>query len=99
PNPTRGSILFIGPLLFLSMSCSPPLHMVWDDHQPVLHPQEPQALPESQGLLVVYSERYDKPIAFDEGPTLVRRPIQLHDDEGQFLEELNFNPMNDDPTS
>ena len=94
---TIGTVLFVGPLLFLSMSCSPPLHIFWDDHQSVLRPQESQALLQSQGLLVVYSERYDNPN--EGGPILYRRPVQLYNDKGQFLEEYNYNPVNDDPIS
>ena|SRR5215813_9501117 len=91
------TVLLVAPLLFLSTGCSPPLQVLWDDHQPVLSPRESQRLTQPQGLLIVYSERYDKPD--EESPIIVRRPVQLYSDEGQFLEEYNYNPMNDDPIS
>jgi hypothetical protein len=62
----------------------------------VVRSQEPQGL-QTQGLLIVYSERYDKP--GEESPIIVRRPIQLYSDKGQFLEEYDYNPVNDDPIS
>ena len=94
---TIGTVLLVAPLLFLSTGCYSPLQVTWDDHQPVLSPQESQRLLQPQGLLIVYSERYDKPD--EESPILVRRPIQLYNDKGQFLEEYNYNPVNDDPIS
>src|SRR5882724_4157788 len=96
---TIGTVLVVAPLLFLSTGCSPPLHVLWDDHQPVLRPQESQGLFQPQGLLIVYSERYDKPEGFDESSIIARRPVQLYNDKGQFLEEYNYNPVNDDPIS
>src|SRR6266481_854887 len=87
--------LFVVTLLCLSTSCAPPLHVPWDDHQPVLTPQESQSLLQPQGRLLVYSERYDKPD--EDSPILVRRPIHLFNDKGQFLEEYNDTPLNDDP--
>jgi hypothetical protein len=92
-----GTVLFVGPLLFLSMSCAPPLRIFWDDHRPVLSPQQGQAQLQAQGRLIVYSERYDKPD--EDSSILIRRPIQLYDDEGQFLAEYNDTPVNDDPIS
>src|SRR5713101_1573011 len=94
---TIGTVLLVAPLLFLSTGCYSPLQVTWDDHQPVLSPQESQRLLQPQGLLIVYSERYDKPD--EESPIIVRRPIQLYNDKGQFLEEYNYNPVNDDPIS
>ena len=94
---TIGTVLVVAPLLFLSTGCSPPLQVTWDDHQPVLSPQESQRLLQPQGLLIVYSERYDKP--GEESPIIVRRPIQLYSDKGQFLEEYDYNPVNDAPIS
>src|SRR5215510_3067356 len=58
---TIGTMLFVAPLLFLSTSCAPPLHVPWDNHLPVVSPQESRRLSPPQGLLIVYSERYDKP--------------------------------------
>ncbi len=95
--PTIGTVLFVVPLLCLSPGCFSPLQVSWDDHQPVLTPQESQRLIQPQGLLIVYSERYDKPD--EEISITVRRPIQLYSDKGQFLEEYNYNPVNDDPIS
>ncbi len=93
---TIGTVLLVAPLLFLSTGCYSPLQVTWDDHQPVVRSQEPQGL-QPQGLLIVYSERYDKP--GEESPIIVRRPIQLYSDKGQFLEEYDYNPVNDDPIS
>ncbi len=90
-------MFLVAPLLFLSTGCYSPLQVTWDDHQPVLSPQESQSLLQPQGLLIVYSERYDKP--GEESPIIVRRPIQLYSDKGQFLEEYDYNPVNDDPIS
>ena len=94
---TIGTVLVVAPLLFLSTGCSSPLQVTWDDHLPVVRSQESQGLLQSQGLLIVYSERYDKPD--EEISITVRRPVQLYDDKGQFLEEYNYNPANDDPIS
>ena len=94
---TVGTVLLVAPLLFLSTGCSPPLQVTWDDHLPVVRSQESQRLIQPQGLLIVYSERYDKPD--EEISITVRRPIQLYSDKGQFLEEYNYNPVNDDPIS
>ena len=94
---TVGTVLLVAPLLFLSTGCSPPLQVTWDDHLPVVRSQESQRLIQLQGLLIVYSERYDKPD--EEISIIVRRPIQLYSDKGQFLEEYNYNPVNDDPIS
>ena len=94
---TIGTVLVVAPLLFLSTGCSPPLQVTWDDHLPMVRSQESQRLIQLQGLLIVYSERYDKPD--EEISITVRRPVQLYDDKGQFLEEYNYNPVNDDPIS
>jgi len=94
---TIGTVLVVAPLLFLSTGCSPPLQVTWDDHLPMVRSQESQRLIQLQGLLIVYSERYDKPD--EESSITVRRPIQLYSDKGQFLEEYNYNPVNDDPIS
>ena len=94
---TIGMVLLVAPLLFLSTGCSPPLQVTWDDHLPVVRSQESQRLIQPQGLLIVYSERYDKPD--EEISIIVRRPIQLYSDKGQFLEEYNYNSVNDDPIS
>ena len=94
---TIGTMLFVAPLLFLSTSCAPPLHVPWDNHLPVVSPQESRRLSPPQGLLIVYSERYDKPD--EESPIIIRRPVQLYNDEGQFLQEYNYAPVNDDPIS
>ena len=94
---TIGTVLLVAPLLFLSTGCSPPLQVIWDDHLPVVRSQESQRLIQPHGLLIVYSERYDKPD--EEISITVRRPVQLYDDKGQFLEEYNYNPANDDPIS
>src|SRR5712692_4047600 len=95
----RRTVLLVAPLLFLSTGCYSPLHVLWDDHQPVLSPQESRRLFQPQGLLIVYSERYDKPEGLDESSIIARRPVQLYNDKGQFLEEYNYNPVNDDPIS
>ena len=95
---TIGTGLFIASLLFLSTGCYSPLQITWDDHQPLLSPQESQRLLRPQGLLIVYSERYDKPE--DDSPlSAARRPIRLYDDKGRFLGEYNHTPVNDDPVS
>lgn len=96
---TIGTVLLVAPLLFLSTGCYSPLQVTWDDHQPVLSPQESRRLFQPQGLLIVYSERYDKPEGLDESSIITRRPVQLYNDKGQFLEEYNYNPVNDDPIS
>ena len=95
---TIGTGLFVASLLFLSTGCYAPLQITWDDHQPLLSPQESQRLLRPQGLLIVYSEHYDKPE--EDSPLIAaRRPIRLYDDKGQFLEEYNHTPVNDDPIS
>ena len=94
---TIGTVLLVAPLLFLSTGCYSPLQVTWDDHLPVVRSQESQGLLQSQGLLIVYSERYDKPD--EEISIIVRRPVQLYSDKGQFLEEYDYNPVNDDPIS
>src|SRR6266516_1292007 len=94
---TIGTVLLVAPLLFLSTGCSPPLQVTWDDHLPVVRSQESRRLFQPQGLLIVYSERYDKP--YLEESLLCRRPVQLYSEKGQFLEEYNYNPANDDPIS
>jgi hypothetical protein len=50
---TIRTVLVVAPLLFLSTSCYSPLQITWDDHQPVLSPQESQRLLQPQGLLIV----------------------------------------------
>src|SRR5438552_17271611 len=87
---TIGTVLVVAPLLFLSTGCSPPLQVTWDDHLPMVRSQESQGLLQPQGLLIVYSERYDKPD--EEISITVRRPVQLYDDNGQFFEEYNIYP-------
>jgi hypothetical protein len=95
---TIGTGLFVAPLLFLSTGCYSPLQITWDDRQLVLSPQESQRLLQPQGLLIVYSEHYDKPEE-DSPLSAARRPIRLYDDKGQFLGEYNHTPVNDDPVS
>ena len=90
--------LFVASLLFLSTGCYAPLPITWDDHQPLLRPQESQRLLRPQGLLIVYSEHYDKPEE-DSPLSAARRPIRLYDDKGQFLGEYHHTPVNDDPVS
>src|SRR5437867_556193 len=94
---TIGTVLVVAPVLFLSTGCCPPLQVAWGDHLPMVRAQESQRLIQLQGLLIVYSERYDKPD--EEISIIVRRPIQLYSDKGQFLEEYNYNSVNDDPIS
>jgi hypothetical protein len=79
---TIGTVLFVAPLLFLSTSCYSPLQITWDDRQPVLSPQDSQRLLRPQGLLIVYSEHYDKPEE-DSPLSAARRPTRAYSAEGR----------------
>jgi len=75
------TVFALAALLFLVAGCFSPLHVAWNDQQPLIGPK----VPEPQGFLVIFSERYVIP---DEGvPIIYRRPVSLYTKEGRRLGE------------
>lgn len=65
-------------LVFLS-SCTEPVHVAWNDIQPVVEPETPPP----QGILTVYSERY---VVYDgDVPRNYRRPVDVYSVDGQLV--------------
>lgn len=77
------TVFLLGALLLFTTGCFSPLRVAWNDQQPAVGPE----VPEPQGFLMVYSERYVIP---DEGvPIIYRRPISLYTKEGHRLGEYH----------
>ena len=69
----------VGVSLLLLSSCAEPVHVAWNDSQPVVEPKTPPP----QGLLTVYSERY---VVYDgDVPRNYRQPVDVYSVDGQVV--------------
>ena len=89
PGQTTRTVSALATFLFLMTGCFSPLQVRWNGQDPVIGPQ----IPEPQGFLTIYSERYTLQ---DEGvPVPYRCPVRLYTRTGQFLGE--YRPIDDSP--